>query len=224
MNEIARVERELAQERVVAVVRHDRADDARAIAAACVAGGMRAIEVTLTTPDAHRIIAELVAQAPAGTMIGAGTVLRPEEVTLAVDAGARFLVAPLTDPAVLAAGRHAEVLTIPGAMTPTEIGTARAHGARTVKVFPAGCVGPGIVGAVRSVLPDVRLMPTGGVGESDLEAWLGAGAVAVGIGSSLNRAYDTGGAAELEALASRLTRYAVRPRHLAVPASDRSAR
>ncbi|HEY8340622.1 MAG TPA: bifunctional 4-hydroxy-2-oxoglutarate aldolase/2-dehydro-3-deoxy-phosphogluconate aldolase [Egibacteraceae bacterium] len=203
-------ERALLDERVVAVVRHDSAEHARAIATSCLVGGLRAVEITFTTPAAAAVIADLVAEDVDGAVIGAGTVLRVSDVTAAAAAGARFLVSPVTDPDVLAAGRRAGLLTIPGALTPTEIGVARAHGARLVKLFPAGTVGPSFVTAIASVLPDVRLLPTGGVGEADVEAWLQAGAGAVGIGSQLTQAYAAGGPAAVEDLARRLARHALR--------------
>lgn len=209
----ARTEQALLDERVVAVIRHDRADDARAIAASCLAGGLRAIEVTFTTPAAAAVIAELVAEGVDGAIIGAGTVLRSADAAAAVAAGARFLVSPVTDPDVLAAGRRAGVATVPGALTPTEIRVAHGHGAGLVKLFPAGGVGPSFVSAIASVLPGVRLMPTGGVGEPDVDAWLRAGAGAVGIGSQLNQAYAAGGAPGVEDLARRLARHAVRRSH-----------
>lgn len=219
----AQVERALLDERVVAVVRHERAADARAIAASCLVGGMRGIEVTFTTPDASRIIADLRAEGHEGAIVGAGSILHPDQVAQAVDAGAQFLVSPLTDPDVVAAGREAGVLTIPAVLTPTEVGAARRLGATLLKVFPAGSVGPGFAGAIRDVMPDVRLMPTGGIGEPDVETWLKAGAAAVGVGSLLNRALTAGGPAAVEELATRLARYADRPSHLADLVPDRGA-
>lgn len=219
---LAAADRLLAQERVVAVIRHANAEDALTIARRCLAGGLRVIEVTLTVPDALAIIAELAAEQHDDVLLGAGTVLHAHEVELATAAGARFVVSPVTDPAVLEAGRLAGVLTVPGALTPTEIAEAHRRGARTVKLFPAGTVGPALVGAVASVLPAVRLLPTGGVAEGDVAPWLAAGSVAVGIGSDLARAYTEGGAAGVEALAARLARHADRPLHLAETAPDRS--
>jgi 2-dehydro-3-deoxyphosphogluconate aldolase / (4S)-4-hydroxy-2-oxoglutarate aldolase len=200
----------LLQERVVAVVRHENAVDAHAIASSCLAAGMRAIEITLTTPDACQIIAELVARNHTGAVIGAGTVLRAPQVDLAVDAGAGFLVAPLVDQDVLAIGRHAQILTIPGAMTPSEVGAAHAQGATIVKVFPAGSVGHSFAAAIRSVLPDVHLMPTGGLDEAHVQPWLAAGAGIVGVSSALNRVYSDGGGDAVEGLARRLAGFASR--------------
>lgn len=219
----AQVERTILQERVVAVVRHVRAAEARAIAGSCLAGGLRVIEVTFTTPDADRIIADLVAQGHDGAVIGAGTILRADQVALAIDAGAQFLVSPLMDADILDAGRQAGVLTVPGALTPTEVGAARGLGATVVKLFPASSVGPAFARAIRDVLPDVRLMPTGGIGEPEVEAWLSAGAGAVGVSSLLNRVHAAEGPAAVEALASRLARNATRPRHVDDLVPNRSA-
>ncbi|MTV27875.1 bifunctional 4-hydroxy-2-oxoglutarate aldolase/2-dehydro-3-deoxy-phosphogluconate aldolase [Nitriliruptoraceae bacterium ZYF776] len=220
--DMSTIERALLDARVVAVVRHARADAAAAIARACVAGGLRAIEVTLTTPDAHRLVAELHDELGAEVLVGAGTILRADQVGAIVAAGARFLVAPITDEAALDAGREAGVVTIPGGMTPTEIAAAHARGARIVKLFPAGQLGPGFARAIRDVLPGVALMPTGGVGEADVAAWLDAGAGAVGIGSQLNRALADGGPAAVEALATRLATHVASAGDTAAPASDRS--
>ena len=200
----------LLQERVVAVIRHDNAADAHAIASTCLAGGMRAIEVSLSTPHAYQVITELAASRHAHALVGAGTVLNAQQANLAVSAGARFLVTPVNEPDVLMAGRRADILTIPGAMTPTEVRQAAVSGARMVKIFPAGNLGPSFAAAICSVLPDVHLMPTGGLDEADVQPWLAAGAGAVGISSALNRVYADGGGDAVEALASRLAGFSRR--------------
>lgn len=192
----------LARHRVVPVVRNADADVARSIARSCIAAGLGLVEITLTTPDACAIIADLVADAPADVTIGAGTVLDADQLDAAVTAGAAFLVSPATDPDVMAAATAAGVPMIPGAATPTEVATGARHGAPVVKIFPAGSLGLPFLRAIRAVMPHVPLMPSGGVGVADVPAWLAAGAIAVSIGSELDAAHARGGADAVIALAT----------------------
>lgn len=192
----------LARYRVVAVVRHGDPEVASGIARGCIAGGLGLIEITTTVPDAFALVADLVADAPDGVVVGAGTVLDADQVAGAVAAGARFLVSPVTDPDVLAAAAAAGVPFVPGAATPTEVGLAARLGAPVVKVFPAGDLGLSFLRAVVSVMPRVPLLPSGGIGVADVPAWLAAGAVAVAIGGELNAAHARGGVDAVTALAA----------------------
>ncbi len=192
----------LARHRVVAVVRHDDADAAREIARACIAGGLCLVEITLTTPDAAALVADLVADAPEGVVVGAGTVLHADQVHAVVDAGARFLVSPVTDPDVLAAAAATAVPFVPGAATPGEIALGARLGAPVVKVFPAGGLGLPFLRAVVSVMPRLPLLPSGGIGVADVPAWLDAGALAVAIGGELGATHARGGADAVTALAA----------------------
>lgn len=194
----------LIDRRVVAVIRHDDVNAAEDIARSCVAGGLNAIEITLTTPGADQLIATLTADLP-DAAIGAGTVLDESVARQVIDAGATYMVSPVTDPKVMAVGRQAGVLTVPGVLTPTEAEMAAQQGAPMVKLFPASVVGRSFVRAIASVLPHISVMATGGIAEADVGPWLEAGTSAIGIGSDLNRAYTTGGGPEVEALARRLT-------------------
>jgi 2-dehydro-3-deoxyphosphogluconate aldolase / (4S)-4-hydroxy-2-oxoglutarate aldolase len=151
------------------------------------------VEITLTTPGACDLIEDLVAQAPEGVSVGAGTVLHPGQVADAVAAGAAWLVSPTTDADALAAATAAGVPLIPGAATPTEIAAAARHGAPVVKVFPASALGRGFLQAVAVVMPDVPLLASGGIRVPDVAAWLGAGAAAVAIGGELDAADSAGG-------------------------------
>jgi 2-dehydro-3-deoxyphosphogluconate aldolase/(4S)-4-hydroxy-2-oxoglutarate aldolase len=131
-----------------------------------------------------------------------GTVLTADEVDRAVDAGARFVVSPSVVPEVIEAAQRHGIASYPGALTPTEIHTAWRAGATAVKLFPAGTLGPSYLTAVRAPLPDVPLVPTGGVDVEAVGAWLDAGAVAVGLGGPLiGDALKPGG--DLDALAER---------------------
>lgn len=192
----------IRRHRVVAVVRHHDADVASQIATACIDGGLALIEITFTTPDASSIIADLCSRAPVGVHIGAGTVLRPEQVTAAVASGATFLVSPTTDPETITAGIASGAAFIPGAATPSEVFLGVRHGAAMVKLFPAGGLGRPFLKAVAAVLPDVPLLPSGGIGVADVPGWLDAGAAAVAIGSELNAAHAAGGADAVRDLAA----------------------
>lgn len=168
----------------VAVVRLSDASRGREIAAALLAGGVKAIEVTLTTPGALELIQSL-AQLDSTLMIGAGSVLGGDAACEAIEAGASYLVSPLFDPSVLAIAHTHDVPAIPGAYTPTEIFRAYDAGADLVKIFPADTLGPTFIKGVLAPMPFLELMPTGGVTPDNVGRWIAAGAVAVGLGSAL---------------------------------------
>lgn len=146
--------------------------------------GFRTFEVTLTIPEAPTLIRRLAATP--GVLVGAGTVATETEAGLCLDAGARFLVSPFAVPGLPQLAAAAGAAGIVGALTPTEIQRAAAAGAHAVKVFPAHAVGgPGYLQAVRAVLPDVPLIPTGGVTLDNLPTYFDAGCPIVGVGSDL---------------------------------------
>ena len=174
----------LRRARVVPVIRTSTAALAATACAWLREAGMTVLEITLTTPDAVALIREFAAEP--GLLVGAGTV--PDEAAAAacLAAGARFLVTPWVDPAVIALARAAGAAAMPGAMTPTEIRAALAAGADVVKIFPAGSAGgPAHVKAVRAVFPEAVFCPTGGVDAANAPAYLAAGAAFVGIGGKL---------------------------------------
>lgn len=177
----ARIERD----GIVAVVRLESAAALSRLVEALAAGGVRAIEVTMTVPGAIDSIRRLASSVPDDILLGAGTVLDPDTARRAIDAGARFVVAPVFRPAVIAACHAADVPALPGCYTPTEILDAWDAGADIVKVFPANGLGPSFLKDVKAPLPHVKLMPTGGVSIENAGEWLRAGAVAVGVGSAL---------------------------------------
>jgi 2-dehydro-3-deoxyphosphogluconate aldolase/(4S)-4-hydroxy-2-oxoglutarate aldolase len=148
-------------------------------------GGVRALEVTMTVPRAIELIRELALVLPAGFLLGAGTVIDPATVHAVVDAGASFVVSPVFRPDVIAACHERDVPAMPGCFSPTEILAAHECGADIVKVFPATMLGPQFIKDVRAPLPQVKLMPTGGVTLDNAGDWIRAGAVAVGLGSAL---------------------------------------
>jgi len=199
----AEVRAAIEAQRAVAVVRLESAARLQAAANALADGGVRAIEVTLTMPGALEALATL--KEP--ILAGAGSVLDAETARLAILAGARFVVAPVFSPALVEMCHRYDVLAIPGAFTPTEILAAWQAGADLVKLFPAGRLGPAYLKDLRGPLPQVRLLPTGGVSAENAGAYLAAGAVAVGVGGALvdNAAVARGDFAQLTREARRLT-------------------
>ena len=151
--------------------------------------GVRVVEITMDSPSAAGDLAAVRERvAGRGVVVGAGTILGRGHLEDALTAGADFGVAPIVDLGLLDAAREAGLPFVPGAMTPTEVATAWAAGATFVKLFPASAVGPALVRELRSPLPDVEVIPTGGVDAANAAAFLEAGAAAVGIGSALLRA------------------------------------
>ncbi|HWM11635.1 MAG TPA: bifunctional 4-hydroxy-2-oxoglutarate aldolase/2-dehydro-3-deoxy-phosphogluconate aldolase [Solirubrobacteraceae bacterium] len=171
--------------RVIAVLRTPDADSGVRAARALAEGGVRAIELTFTTPGAEDAIRRARAELGDEVVVGAGTIRDRAQLDAALVAGADFLVTPHLDhellDAMLATGRA----VLPGTLTPSEVGAALAAGAEAVKLFPASVVGPSYVGALRGPFPEVQVVPTGGIGPGDVQPWLDAGALAVGAGGEL---------------------------------------
>jgi len=178
---------------VVAVIRLKDPGKLRAVVDAMAEGGVRALEVTMTVPGAVDLIRALAPSLPAGFLIGAGTVTDVATARAVIDAGASFVVGPVFRPEVIAACHERDVAAMPGCFSPTEILAAHESGADIVKVFPATMLGPQFLRDVRAPLPQVKLMPTGGVTLENAGEWIRAGAVAVGLGSALLDATAIGG-------------------------------
>jgi 2-dehydro-3-deoxyphosphogluconate aldolase / (4S)-4-hydroxy-2-oxoglutarate aldolase len=170
---------------IVAVIRIKEPQKLRAVVDAIAEGGVRALEVTMTVPGAVDLIGELAPALPEGFVFGAGTVLDADTVSRVVDAGAQFVVSPVLRRSVIDACHARGVPAMPGCFSPTEILDAWEAGADVVKVFPATALGPGYFKDVRGPLPQVKLMPTGGVTLDNAGDWIRAGAVAVGVGTAL---------------------------------------
>jgi 2-dehydro-3-deoxyphosphogluconate aldolase/(4S)-4-hydroxy-2-oxoglutarate aldolase len=185
----------LAAVPVVAILRAADAGRFLEVGRVLYEGGLRAIEVTLTSSGALEAFARLRDELPGDAMLGVGTVRAVADAERAVAAGATYLIAPDFRPEVVTWASERDLPVVPGALTPSEVAAAWAAGATAVKVFPVSAVGgPAYVKAVRAPLPEVPLVPTGGVGIDDVGAYLDAGAVAVGIGSPLlGDAGDPGG-------------------------------
>jgi 2-dehydro-3-deoxyphosphogluconate aldolase/(4S)-4-hydroxy-2-oxoglutarate aldolase len=170
---------------VVAVIRMRDARKLRSVIDALAEGGVRAIEVTMTVPNAVGLIGELAPTLPDGFLLGAGTVTDPATARAVIEAGARFVVGPVFRRDVMDACREQDVAVAPGCFSPTEILDAYEYGADIVKVFPATALGPQFIKDIRAPLPQLKLMPTGGVTLDNAGDWIRAGAVVVGVGSAL---------------------------------------
>ncbi|CAM3560550.1 bifunctional 2-keto-4-hydroxyglutarate aldolase/2-keto-3-deoxy-6-phosphogluconate aldolase [Marinicrinis lubricantis] len=174
---------------VVAVLRGDSAEEVAEMAERTIEGGIQAVEITMTVPYALRAIEKLAVKyaGSEGVTIGVGTVLDPETARSAILSGAEFVVAPtFYAPTVTLCNRYA-VPIMPGAMTIQEMQTALEYGVDVVKLFPGNLFSPDMIKSVHGPLPQVNLMPTGGVDLNNMKQWLEAGAVAVGIGSDLTK-------------------------------------
>ncbi|MXY49370.1 MAG: bifunctional 4-hydroxy-2-oxoglutarate aldolase/2-dehydro-3-deoxy-phosphogluconate aldolase [Gemmatimonadetes bacterium] len=170
---------------VVAVLRADRPDALVQVAQAIGRGGIGAVEITMTTPGALDVIGECANRLGDEILLGAGTVLDPETARAAILAGAEYIVTPTLNPDVITLCRRYDKVIIPGALTPTEILSAWECGADIVKVFPATAVGPRYFKDVKAPLPQIDLMPTGGVDLDNAGDFIRAGACAVAVGGNL---------------------------------------
>ncbi len=173
----------LARERCSAILRTTHAAAVEPAMQAAVDGGFRVVEFTLTTPDALLAVAKF--RENPRLLVGAGTVLTQEQATEAVAAGAQFLVSPIMDPDLIRWASRQDVLFIPGTFTPTEMRAAHEAGAQVVKLFPGPANGPDHVQACLGPMPFLRILPTSGVTEENVQDYLRAGAFAVGFVSCL---------------------------------------
>ena len=170
---------------LIPVIRARSADEASQAVDAIQAGGVGVLEITMTVPGAVELIRE-VARRASDALVGAGTVLDPETATRCIEAGARFVVSPALNLDTVATCREAGIAVIPGALSPTEVVTAWRAGADLVKVFPAGAVGgPSYIKALKAPLPQIDLVPTGGVNLKTAGDFIRAGASALGVGVDL---------------------------------------
>ncbi len=172
---------------VVVIVRLDDAEEAFRASEAAIAGGVRAIEVTLSTPGALRVIERLVEVHGPTVSIGAGTVLDGHGAYASISAGASFLVSPHLSREMIRTANRYQIPTVCGAYSPTEIVESVEEGADIVKLFPAE-VGPEYARAVLAPLAHVSLMPAGGVTAANAKTWFDAGVIAVGVGSTITKA------------------------------------
>ena len=192
---------------VIAVVRALRRDQVLPLSKALIAGGVTAIEITLSTPDAFAAIREAREELAHRALIGVGTVLKPYECQQALEAGAQFVVTPICRTEFVALAHHAEKPIMLGAYTPTEAQLAHEAGADFIKIFPADGLGPNYIKAIRTPLPHLKIVPTGGVDLTTIGEFFKAGCAAVGAGSSLlsKEILETNDWAQLTRRASEFT-------------------
>lgn len=170
---------------VIAIMRANSSDQLLAAADAVKAGGVNAIEVTMTTPNALEIIHQATTRYGDDVLFGVGSVLDPETARAAILAGAQFVVCPILNLKIIEICHRYSILVAPGAYTPTEIITAWEAGADAVKVFPASVGGPAFIKSIKDPLPQVKLVPVGGVNLDNTADFIRAGAEFVGVGGSL---------------------------------------
>ncbi len=172
---------------VVAVIRAENTETAKKIALACMEGGIDSIEITFTVPGAQRVIEALAQEFGYELLIGAGTVLDSETARIAILAGARYIVSPAFDLDTCKLCNRYQIPYMPGCMTPSEMVTAMEAGVDIIKVFPGSSLGPSFIKAIKGPLPQVNLMPTGGVSLDNVDQWIKNGCIAVGVGNNLTK-------------------------------------
>jgi 2-dehydro-3-deoxyphosphogluconate aldolase/(4S)-4-hydroxy-2-oxoglutarate aldolase len=177
---------------IVAVVRVENEEQAYRVTDACLEGGVISLEITFTVPGAHKIIEGIAKKYGNDIVLGAGTVLDPETARIAILSGANYIVSPHFNADTIKLCNRYQIPSMPGCMTITEVVTAMEAGADIMKIFPGGLFGPKIIKDIKGPLPQAQLMPTGGVDVDNVGAWIKAGAVAVGAGSSLTKGAKTG--------------------------------
>ncbi len=170
---------------IIAVVRAEKPEQVLPLSEALIAGGVIAIEITMTTPNAIAAIREASQKLGARALIGVGTILDVETCRAAIQAGAEFVVTPIMRPAIADAAHALDRPVMLGAYTPTEAQLAHEAGADFIKIFPAEGLGPNYIKSLRAPLPHLRIVPTGGVDLHNVGDFLKAGCAALGVGSSL---------------------------------------
>jgi 2-dehydro-3-deoxyphosphogluconate aldolase/(4S)-4-hydroxy-2-oxoglutarate aldolase len=169
----------------IAIIRMSDSEKLKRICEAINKGGVSAIEITMTTPNALEVIENLSKTMGGEIVIGVGTVIDPQMAIDAINAGAEFVVSPFFNKEIVDTVKKRNIPVMPGAFTPTEIQTAYENGADIVKVFPADILGMAFFKAIKAPMPYLKLMPTGGVTLTNAGDWLKAGACAVGVGTAL---------------------------------------
>lgn len=195
----------LTESGVVAVIRAENEEQAIEISKACLAGGVKGIELTFTVPGADQVIRTLAKEFGDQMLIGAGTVLDSETARIAILAGASYIISPGFDSETAKLCNRYQIPYMPGCMTITEMIKAMEAGCDVIKLFPGSAFGPEFVKAVKGPLPQVNIMPTGGVNLDNADQWIKAGCVAVGAGSDLTGPAKTGDYAGVVQLAKQFT-------------------
>ena len=170
---------------LLAVIRGPSPDLTFLMVEALIKGGVKGIEITYSTPNAEEVVRKLAAKYGDSIILGMGTLTQPEQAESAKSAGASFLVSPICEPELLKAMVATGLLTMAGALTPTEVHQAYKLGTDVVKIFPGSLGGPAYIKALKGPFPYIPMMPTGGVSAGNVADWFSAGVVAVGAGSEL---------------------------------------
>jgi 2-dehydro-3-deoxyphosphogluconate aldolase/(4S)-4-hydroxy-2-oxoglutarate aldolase len=170
---------------LLAVIRGPSPETTVKMVEALIAGGVTGIEITYSTPNAEAVVKQLDSRYGSKILLGMGTLTNPEQATCAKAAGARFLVSPICEPALVKAMVESGLLTMAGALTPSEVFQAYSLGTDVVKIFPGSLTGPSYIKALKGPFPYIPMMPTGGVSAANAADWFAAGVVAVGAGSEL---------------------------------------
>jgi 2-dehydro-3-deoxyphosphogluconate aldolase / (4S)-4-hydroxy-2-oxoglutarate aldolase len=175
----------IKQQGLLAVIRGPSVELTIRMVEALVAGGVKGIEITYSTPNAEVVVIELKKKFGEEILLGMGTLTQPQQVESAKAAGAFFLVSPICEPSLLKTMAASGLVTMAGALTPTEVFQAYSLGSDVVKIFPGSLTGPSYIKALKGPFPYIPMMPTGGVSEGNVKEWFTAGVVAVGAGSEL---------------------------------------
>jgi 2-dehydro-3-deoxyphosphogluconate aldolase/(4S)-4-hydroxy-2-oxoglutarate aldolase len=195
---------EIVKSGVVAVIRADSEEEAILTSSACIEGGIKAIEVTLTVPGATEVISSLTKKSEfKDLLVGAGSVLDSETARIAILAGATYIVSPCFDQDTALLCNRYQIPYMPGCMTVTEMKKAMEYGAEIVKLFPGNHYSPTMVKSIKGPVPQVSIMPTGGINLENAKEWIKNGAVAIGIGSDLAKPAKIGNYEEVTSLAKK---------------------
>ncbi|MDM5340249.1 bifunctional 2-keto-4-hydroxyglutarate aldolase/2-keto-3-deoxy-6-phosphogluconate aldolase [Fictibacillus enclensis] len=184
------VYQQLMEAKVVAVVRGQNSHEAIQVSKAAIEGGITAIELTYTTPEVEEVFKELRHM---NVLLGAGSVMDPETARHAILSGAKFIVSSHFVKEIATLCNRYSVPYLPGCMNISDMALALEAGCDVLKLFPANTFDPSFIKSVNGPLPNVRIMPTGGISLKNMNDWLSAGAVAVGVGSDLTKAFQKGG-------------------------------
>ncbi|QTM99169.1 bifunctional 4-hydroxy-2-oxoglutarate aldolase/2-dehydro-3-deoxy-phosphogluconate aldolase [Sediminibacillus dalangtanensis] len=201
----ATIMKKIMENGVLAVIRKVPEKDVEQVAESLIKGGVNVLEVTLDAENANQIIQTLSNKFAGKAVVGAGTVLDAPSARTAIEHGAQFVVSPLLEQEVIEATLALDKVSVPGIMTPTEAMTAVKLGADIVKVFPASAVGPSFLKNVKGPLPDITMIPTGGITTENAADFIKAGAAAVGAGGNLvdNKAIREGNFTQIEQVAAK---------------------
>jgi 2-dehydro-3-deoxyphosphogluconate aldolase / (4S)-4-hydroxy-2-oxoglutarate aldolase len=175
----------ILENKIVAIIRGSKPEHVLAIANALYEGGIKVLEITMNSPKALNVIEEVSGALGDKVLVGAGTVLDKETAREALLAGAKFILSPTVDIETIKMTKRYGAVSIPGAFTPTEILQAYENGGDIIKVFPASSLGPGYIKDIHGPLPQIPLLPTGGIDLTNIGSYIKAGAVGVGLGSAL---------------------------------------